>query len=303
MALPVPPSITRTTFKAPDDNGTLLQVKHWQFPQAARPKAALWYIPGLGGSYRLAENFLELLGAHFGTIVAMDLRGFGVNGAHCHVYDTDPLGDRPAPDTLTTPGQQLADLRGLASHLHESYPGLEWSVCGISLGAMLATLVLADSPAHWQSLCLLAPAYASCQETFTPHYMTRLVWKGLRHGLSAPTRLPYHNKDVTHNTALLEDPRACSTPRPVLQLRYLLGIQLLQWQLAGALRRLALPTTIVVPGQDRICDPAAMRKAYKRLPKQPANRLLELPEAYHDVLLEDVYPSLAEKLLHWYADL
>lgn len=245
---------------------------------------ALLFIPGLGGSVKGALHFLELLLPEYSPIYAPDLRGFGLNPIET------PL---PKADIIRK------DLEAFYQQVIVPANHDNLALSGISLGGVLATLLATQHPERFTSVTLLAPAFKPHKNSFSSGYVLRNVLGHLFLGPKARTELPYGMEAVTGNPAILNDPQYNGALKLVLTPGFLLGVRDLCNQAMRDIATLKLPALVVVPGQDIVCDPAAMRQAYNRIPASTPKHLLEYEHFYHDVMFEEEHPRLAQEALGW----
>ncbi len=245
---------------------------------------ALLFIPGLGGSVKGALHFLERLLPTYNPIYAPDLRGFGLNPV-----DT-PL---PKADII------WQDLEAFHQEVLQPQTSDKLALCGLSLGGVLSTLLATRHPERFSSVTLLAPAYKPHQHSFSPAYILRNVVSHLLLGAKARTHLPYGLDAITRNSSILNDPQFKGALKMPLTPGFLLGVR--DWcnQAIQEINTLNIPALMVIPGQDIVCDPEAMRKAYERIPTTTQKQLLHYPEFYHDVLFEADFARLAQEILGW----
>ena len=85
----------------------------------------------------------------------------------------------------------------------------------------------------------------------------------------------------------------------ILNAGFLLGVRDLCQNAFSEIQQLRLPTMMVIPGRDIVCDPAAMRAAFARIPEQTPKVCHEYPDFYHDVLFEIGHAQIAQALLQW----
>jgi alpha-beta hydrolase superfamily lysophospholipase len=257
---------------------------------------ALLFIPGLGGSVKGALGFLECLLPFYSPIYAPDLRSFGLNAGGEGAPDDILHHVRDLPDDLEAFHRQVLEPARNGGSFEEL------TLCGISLGGVLATLLAAGRPERYRRLILLAPAYKPHAQSFPLSYVLRSTLAFLVLGKRARTRLPYGLSALTRNAAILNDSLYRDHPPLVLSPGFLLGVRGLANAALRLMPRLTLPTLMVVPGQDIVCDPEAMRLAYERIPGSTPKQCLEYPEIYHDVLFEAEHPDIARAILRWAAD-
>lgn len=248
----------------------------------------LLFIPGLGGSIKGALDFLELLLPMFSPIYGPDLRGFGLNPLEAPLH---------AADTL------LKDLESFHQQVlrpdHQRNTTDTLTLCGISLGGLLATILAEHHPERYRELILLAPAYKPSPKTFTLTYTLRAILNFLVFRENARTKLPYGLEALTRNPLILNDPQYAEHPPLILSPGFLLGVRALAGQARESATRLTLPTLMVIPGQDIVCDPQAMRETFQSIPSSVSPCCKEYPDFYHDVLFEAEHTEIAQEILSW----
>jgi len=249
-------------------------------PETGRP---LLFVPGLGGSVKGALGFLSLLSSQFSPILAPDLRGFGLN---------------PLPKPLLSAKCHLPDLEAFHTALDlNNLPDL--TLCGISLGAVLATHLAVDHPERYKRVALVAPAFSAHPAMFPLGYQLKNIFNRLLKGSDHIVHLPYGIEALTRNPVVLHDPQFIEAPKVDLSIDYLLSVKGLNEQALEKAKRLTLPTLVIIPGRDAVCDPAAMRQGYENIPAGTPKVLKEYPELYHDVFFEAEFPQLAKNVLAW----
>ncbi len=250
-------------------------------------KQALLFVPGLGGSVKEALSFLEPLLEAFDPIYAPDLRGFGLN-------EKEPL---PHPKGY------LADLIAFQKTLnlarHESLV-----LAGISLGGGIATQLAVEQPDHFSHLILIAPAYKASSVSFPISYIVKQLLGCLLGGAGHRATLPYSTESLTRNPTVLNDPQYKDKPPLTVPSRFLLQVSWANLMALQKTRQIAIPTLMLVPGKDIVCDPVFMRKGFDRIPERIGDKVMiktlkDYPELYHDVLMEPEAPQLAEEVLQW----
>lgn len=263
-------------------------------PERAVPaERSLLFLPGLGGTVKASLPFLRAMLSYYDPIYGVDLRGFGLNALPEHL---------DAPQYHDTQGM-LNDLvlfyeevlRGSAGYGKTPQLGL----AGISLGGTLATLLAATAPERYESLLLLAPAYRPHPETFSKWFAFRHVLGKMLFGRSYHVKLPYGIEAMTRQEKYLEDPQYRNNPMPPLSARFLLDVRQMGETALNRADQLKMPTMVLIPGGDRVCDPEAMRVAFQRIPADTPKHCREFPEAYHNLLMEEDQEALAYDYLGW----
>lgn len=244
------------------------------------------YVPGLGGSVKSAITFLSHLAPGNGPVFSLDARGFGLN---------DHLSPQP------NPGNYLQDFHQFVLHLQQTEqlsPESDPVLLGLSLGAVMSTLYLTQFSHPFSGAVLVSPAYKPHPQVFTLPYKLKNYCKVLMKGTQAMTTMPYSIRQVTRNYELYNDP---NFQDPVtLPSLYLFMVQLLCGRGFKKVGNISVPTAIVVPEKDLICDPEAMKAAYQRI-AHPQKALLTYPELFHDVMMEpeDDILKVCEDVQNW----
>jgi 4,5:9,10-diseco-3-hydroxy-5,9,17-trioxoandrosta-1(10),2-diene-4-oate hydrolase len=250
-------------------------------------KRVLVFLPGLGGTIKSVLGFLESLLATdepgYDVILGMDLRGFGLNHSEEPLISVDPMRQ---DIRLFFQSGRLAQAQSI-------------TLCGISLGGTLATELALDHPEWMRRLILLAPAFRAHPASFSWQYrLKQTVGKlvlGKRHRLS----LPYNLTHLTRNPKVLNDPQYQNAPAPRLTLPFMQTLRALCLQVMPAAPNLTVPTLVVVPEQDKICDPKAMHRFYQAIPTAVPKKVLSLPHHYHNVLMEEETEPVRQAMLAW----
>lgn len=256
-------------------------------PRKSATEKSLLFIPGLGGSIKNALGFLETLTPTFNPIYGPDLRGFGLN---------------PLDNPLHQANIILEDLEAFYQQVVKPNQAKDLTLCGLSLGGVLATLLAARHPERFKRLVLFAPAYKPHARSFTLGYTIRNIFAHLILGKKARTTLPYGLSDITSNRHVLEDPQYNLFEPLVLTPGFLLGVRSLCLQAMREVGNITIPTLVVIPGKDTVCDPIAMRRAFERIPAGTPKKCLHYENFYHDVLLEDGCTAIAREMLSWAED-
>jgi alpha-beta hydrolase superfamily lysophospholipase len=256
----------------------------WASESETDTRQPLVYLPGLGGSVKSALWFLEGLLDTFHPIYGLDCRGFGLNANQ--------------PERLHSLKPTLADMQVF---LGETGPlaGQTPHLIGISMGATLATILSAREPERFKSLLFLAPAYRPHPKTFSWRYKFKNMLGKLLLGKRFKTKLPYTLSMLTRNEAILNDPQYHKTPSAHMTAEMLVSARHFCEAGLEQSAQLKPPIMMVIPGQDKVCDPLAMHEGFKRLADETPKRLLDLPEYYHNVLMEPEAPVILDAYRRW----
>lgn len=254
---------------------------------AGRP---LVFVPGLGGSVKYAISLLEKLIPHHGPVYSLDGRGFGLNEA---------LNPQPHP------GHYLKDFVPFIRHLQAQgplRPEREPILIGLSLGGVYVTHYVTRHAHPFKAMVLLAPAFHPHPSLFSLKFRLKNYGQVLFKGLKATTTLPYGVRDLTRNPERYEDPHFME-PMTLPSLYLFLADRLCQKAFART-RLIEVPTALVIPGKDVVCDPQAMAEAFRRIPS-PQKAIFSYPELFHDVGQEphDDQDQICSDLTRWIASL
>src|SRR5205085_9001542 len=85
-------------------------------------------------------------------------------------------------------------------------------------------------------------------------------------GKKARTSLPYGISAVTNNPTILNDEQYVNHPPLILSPSFLLSVRDFSNEAFAKMSVLKLPTLMVIPGHDIVCEPVAMRQAFVRIP-------------------------------------
>jgi alpha-beta hydrolase superfamily lysophospholipase len=244
------------------------KIVHENPSASARP---IVFVPGLGGSVKHAISFLTHFTQTHGPVYSLDARGFGLNETVA-----------PHPN----PGDYLKDLTRFVAYLTETgslQANQQPIIIGLSLGAVLTTVYLTGNIHPFKSCVLVSGAFRPHPKIFPLPFRLKSYAQVALKWTRAMTTLPYGVRELTRNPDRYDDPNF----QDVLTLPslYLFLVDRLCARAFSKCRELALPTAIVVPEGDMVCDPAAMKLAYERL-THPQKTLLTYPDLYHDVMLE-----------------
>jgi len=244
---------------------------------------ALIFVPGLGGSVKGALDFLTGLLPVYNPIVAMDLPGFGLNS---HLLPQ-------SPKYYT----HLLDAFWQSEAIQEALANKPFAVAGISLGGSTATHWASQHPKRFSQLILIAPAFKASRYSFPLTFVLRHVLKRAIQGRSATLTLPYDINSLTRNQTFLDGQQQHFQPL-TLPVDFMLAIDGFNTKARRLCRKLHTSTLMLVPGQDKVCCPKAMKQAFQSIPA-PNKQLKVYPDAYHDLLIEPELPTLIEDIQHW----
>lgn len=180
--------------------------------------------------------------------------------------------------------------RGAAERALE---GLGDGVCvaGLSVGALLAVDLAARFPKRIRRLALLAPAFALQDPLATAlRRVRRVPFLALRPWVAK------HSVDLADPAA-----RAQAPVVPAFPSRLLRDVWALQDLALDALDRIQAPTLIATGRRDHVVDPAAIRRASRRLARHVPLRVIEQPDAAHLLPRDFGHAALEEEIARHFA--
>ena len=265
----------------------------------SRLRVALFPASGpVRGSVVVSPGRTEPIEKYFEVVDELRGRGFTVL---VHDWFGQGLSTRPLRDPLR--GHALSWRR----YLHEFSAVLDaferrlprpWIALGHSMGGGLTALALLEGERRFAGAALSAPMIGvltgerSARELRMISKLMRLVGRGGELPLPPidPLHETFETTVLTHDRARWERARAQVVACPQL----VLGGPTWSWlscalelsarlKRAGSAETLAIPVAIVVAGEEKLVDNADARAFAERLPN---GRLVEVPGAYHELLME-----------------
>jgi acylglycerol lipase len=229
------------------------------------------FVPGLGGSVKNAINFLEQFVPHHGPVYSVDARGFGLN---------EKLDPQP------NPGHYLQDLHQFVLYLQQQHHLKSDDaplIFGLSLGGVFATLYATQFTHPFTGVVLISPAFEPHPKIFTTSFKLKNYLQVLLKGTGAMTTMPYGIHDITRNPEKYNDPNF-QDPL-IMPTLYLFMVDIMCRKASRQMRNITLPTAVIIPEQDLICNPHAMKRMFDRIP-HPRKALFSYPNLYHDIMME-----------------
>jgi lysophospholipase len=268
-----------------------------------RVRAALFKPPGglaaARGSVVVSPGRGEAIEKYFEVIGELQARRFAVL---IHDWRGQGLSDRLLADRLKGHAKGwrpfLSDLAMLLAQVGARAPR-PWIALGHSMGGALTLLALTEGEDRFAAVVLSAPMLG----LVTPGVSSRVVRllsflaAGLGFGAAyAQNRsrrsaaMAFVGNLLTHDADRWGRVRALSEAAPDLRV----GDPTWGWvafatsaiarlSRPGGIEAIAVPLSIVTAGDDRICDSGAAAKLAARAPRA---RCVEIPDAYHEILME-----------------
>lgn len=262
-------------------DGTELYVRDWLMTGARR---GVVIMHGLGehcGRYAHVARFFNELGW---SVRAFDHRGHGRSGG--------PRGDTPDNDVILSDTKRVFD--DFAKKF-DSPPVL----LGHSMGGLFAARFATGGMAPLGGLILSSPALR-----LPLSGVQRLLLKGLyamAPGFGAPNGLK--TRYLSHDPAVEQAYLADSMVHGKISARLLTAMQdAIDFSHAAA-PALAVPTLMVVAGDDRLVDASGSDAFFARLRKSDMNRLHRYDGYYHEIFNETGKARVFDDMRAWLAQL
>jgi lysophospholipase len=237
---------------------------------------------------KYGEVASELLARGF-VVLVHDGAGQGLSGR----FSPDPLRGDVAGGWQVL----LADYVDILDAYAEQLPA-PWIALGHSMGGALTALALGEGEARFAGAVLCAPMIEFAAGN-VPLWAVRAVVHGaftlgreteLARKQVDPIDVAFEDNVLTHDRERYERTRALYRAHPELRLgeptwRWLSFALALCGHLGspGAAERIACPLVAVGAGKDYLVRRAAIRRFARRVPR---GSYLELPSAYHEILME-----------------
>jgi lysophospholipase len=268
-----------------------------------RVRAALFKPPGglaaARGSVVVSPGRGESIEKYFEVVRELQGRRFAVL---IHDWRGQGLSDRLLADRLKGHAKGwrpfLSDLAMLLAQVGAQAPR-PWIALGHSMGGALTLLALTEGEDRFAAAVLSAPMLGIVTPRISPRVVRLLsaLSAGLGFGAAYAQARSRHSAALgfagnllTHDADRWRRVRALSEATPELRV----GDPTWGWvafatsaiarlSRPGGIEGIAIPLTIVTAGDDRICDSGAAAKLAARAPRA---RCLEIPGAYHEILIE-----------------
>lgn len=291
-ALKADSPVNSEVFEAKAPSGRKLSLRKWwakgtEASDLPKKGPAILIVPGYGGrtgwGAPLAAKVLERHPLMYGVNIS--------------ALEADLTKRTPLPS-----GKDLVnEIKDTVDWIHQTH-GDSVYIVSTSLGALASTHAVADHPENVAGLVLIAPAYRGHPSFISPmFYIKSFVRKGLEAlRIMKPKEISLKNMEGP------ADPKGMpANIKPAKQEKFVLGtglilslLRLAYSGIYGKIRRIQVPTMVVVPGKDKMCSPDAMRKAFETLGSQD-KRLAEYPTGRHNIVREAEMDSLSTEISDW----
>lgn len=246
------------------------------------------------GSLLLMHGLGEHAGRHAHVARFFTERGFAVRryDHRGHGHSEGARGDVPDSATL------LADAQAVLAHWQLTPDEGPPLLLGHSMGGLLAARFAVERRAPLSALILSSPALGL--RLGSGQRLLLKLMRALAPGLALPNGLPA--RFLSHDEAVvrryLDDPLVHNKISARLLCAMLEAIDVAQQGAAS----LALPTLLLVSGNDKLVDPAGSDAFFRRMPAGQAAQHV-YPRLYHELFNETEAASVFADLDHWLAGL
>jgi alpha-beta hydrolase superfamily lysophospholipase len=260
--------------------------RSWRSPSE---RAILILVHGIGEHSGRYERLAQELRANGVSVFAHDLRGHGrSSGRRGHISRFDDF---------------TSDLRDFHAHVRQmagEMPPI--FLMGHSLGGLISLRCLQQYPEMpWRGAILSAPALGLRMQVplwkrvAARVLSTGLPWLALDSGIDAA--------DLSHDPEIVEAYLRDPLVHRRISARLFAEMQTASATAGARMAEVAVPNLLLLlPLDDRICDPDASREVAARLPSATALTVHEYADAYHEVLNETCREQVVRDLLDWLED-
>lgn len=226
------------------------------------PRGSAVLIHGFTGTPYEVKPLAALCAAHELACAAPLLAGHGKR-------------ENAAPINGTTAADWVRACKRAADRIADRAPGLRVAI-GVSMGALVATKLVQNSPGAFDALVLVAPAFALRGPGGA---VARLAQAGLGHLVPLMPKAG-RGGDLSNAAARARNPGNHAIP-----IRGLGELETLRQEVVGDLSRVTCPVFVAHGLQDHTTEPAASTAALYAM--QPAfSHAVYLPNAFHVLPLE-----------------
>ncbi len=288
---PTAATLESETFKVTQANKPAISLRHWwkagQKEQAQTAKGPVFLlVPGLGGKSEWATPLVSRLIDDHPLVYGMD---------------TLALGDSPtAKGHLADRKDFTRELQTTIDYLTEKHQGPVY-LAGISLGALVVTHLMADEPKNVAGVVLVAPAFRPASNSFKPWFYGKVLVRYLLESvrLMTPTavQMPYKDDSEAEESHHLPEEVKQQISSLTASSYYQL-MKLTYFESFQKARKLLAPVFMIIPGNDTVCSPDAMKKGFNLMPSKDKS-LFVFPEAHHNIIFEKYLAPMTDKINLW----
>ena len=261
------------------DNDSGILYRAWE---AVSLEAAVVLVHGMGAHsarWDLLGTFLMNRGI---SAYAIELKGFG---------ETQTL--KGHIDSIDIYYRDIKSLLGIAAAVN---PGKKVYIIGESMGALISFALVLRKKDIFSGLICISPAFMSKMKIPVMEYIrifSSAVYRP-RKQFSMPFTSSMCTRDEEYLKVMDEDEREHRLATSGLLVR----IAGMQARVMMSKNRVTVPVLFLIAGNDKLVDPEASRKVFKRIEAEDKS-IIEYPEMYHALSVEKDREKVFEDMLAW----
>jgi len=250
--------------------------------QKDAPKAVFLLVHGLGGHSGRWQDLADHLSGSGFSAYGIELRGFG-----------ETRGEKGHIDSFRT---YYADLLRLRDIVLEENPGKKVFLLGESMGALVSFEVMRSYPGLFHGLVCMSPAFGSRLAFGAIDYIKMALSCIFMPGkkFSMPFSGEMCTRDPEYARKLDEDP----LEHRLATARLLFGILGIQLRAALSSAKIEGSVLFLVPGEDRLVDPAASEGVFSRIVSGD-KKITSYPGMYHCLSIDTGREKVFSDIARW----
>ncbi|MDP8258352.1 MAG: alpha/beta fold hydrolase [Candidatus Aadella gelida] len=250
--------------------------------KARSPEAIVLLVHGMG-AHSARWNFLgNFLMSKEISSYAIELKGFG---------ETKTL--KGHIDSLDIYYEDIIALYNIA---RTENPGKKVYIIGESMGALLSLVLIQKEKDICSGLICISPAFVSKMKMSVMDYI-RIFSSAIcfpRKQFSLPFTSSMCTRDEEYQRVMDADEREHRFATSGLLSR----LACVQMRMGNIKDRINMPVLFLIAGQDKLVDPEASKKIFKRI-KAEDKGIIEYPEMYHALSIEKDREKVFEDMYVW----
>jgi len=254
--------------------------RHWE---AARSKAVLLLVHGLGAHSSRWDFLGGYLSRHGYSAYAIELKGFGQTKER-------PRGHIGSFEVY------YRDLMELLAIIRKENPGKKVFLLGESMGGLIAFLLGATHPTEFAGLICISPAFANGMKFTLSQYFT--AFSALLYNQKKLIAMPFTSAMCTRDKEYQKIMDNNPDELRVASSRLLLEILRAQVKARSELKNYQLPVLFLLAGRDHLVDEKTSKKVFPKI-ASPDKKLIEYPEMLHALSIDLNRDKVFHDILEW----
>ncbi len=250
--------------------------------EAASPKAVFLLVHGLGAHSARWEFLAEVFMPRGVSSYAIELKGCGeTSGLRGHV------------DSFDIYYKDILSLRNIAAR---EDPGRKIFLIGESMGGLIAYIAALTAPGSFFGLIALSPAFSTRFKPSLLEYIKILL--PLLYDPKKQHKMPFTSKMCTRDAAYEIAMDADHREHRLATSKFILNLLIAQRRAESLKDREDMRVLFLLSGSDRIVDPEAGKKIFKKLTARD-KKIIQYPEMYHALSVDLGKMKVAGDILEW----